>query len=144
MVGVESEQKISAEAAEEQRNSINSLTRDIIAAAMKVHVTLGPGLLESAYEACLAVELRRRGHHVEAQLPLPVCYEGLNLELGYRIDMIVDDTVLLELKACEAVLPVHRAQLTSYLRLSGKKVGLLINFHVVLLKQGITRVVNQF
>lgn len=137
------EEKISADIAEEQRKETNSLTRDIIGAAMRVHAALGPGLLESAYEGCLAVELKRRGHRVETQVALPIHYEGFTVDLGYRIDMIVDDTVLLELKACETVLPIHRAQLTSYLRLSGKKVGLLINFHVVLLKQGITRVVNQ-
>jgi len=99
MIDVSLDEKTSAEVAEEQRNKTNSLTRDIISAAMKVHSVLGPGLLESAYEACLALELRRRGHRVETQVALPVQYEGCNVELGYRIDMVVDDSVVLELKA---------------------------------------------
>ena len=111
---------------------------------MKVHTVLGPGLLESAYEACLAHELRRRGLRVETQVSLPVMYEGMQIELGYRLDLLVEDRVVVELKAIETVLPVHKAHLLSYLRLSGRRVGLLINFHVERLKNGITRVANDF
>ncbi len=136
--------RISAEDAEEKRSKTNELTRQIIGAAMRVHAVLGPGLLENAYEACLKHELIRRGFRVETQITLPVVYEGLIVDLGYRMDMLVEGEVVLELKAIEQVLPVHRAQLTSYLRLSGKKVGLLFNFHTVRLKDGITRVVNNF
>ncbi len=135
---------INAETAEEQRSRTNQLTREIIAAAMKVHSTLGPGLLESAYEACLAHELRRRGLRVATQVALPVVHEGMRVDLGDRLDVIVNDEVILELKAAGEVLPIHRAQLLSYLRLAGKQVGLLINFHSILLKDGITRIVNKF
>ncbi len=135
---------INAETAEEQRSRTNQLTREIIAAARKVHSTLGPGLLESAYEACLAHELRRRGLRVATQVALPVVHEGMRVDLGDRLDVIVNDEVILELKAAGEVLPIHRAQLLSYLRLAGKQVGLLINFHSILLKDGITRIVNKF
>ncbi len=144
LIPVTTGKKTSAEGAEKKRSKTNELTRQIIGAAMKVHAVLGPGLLESAYEACLKHELVRRGFRVETQIAIPVIYEGLQVDLGYGIDMLVEDEVVLELKAVERVLPVHRAQLTSYLRLSGKKVGLLFNFHTVRLKDGITRVVNNF
>jgi GxxExxY protein len=121
------------------RTSVNQLTHAIIAAAMKVHSNLGPGLLESAYEACLAFELRKSGHHVETQVGLPVIYEGVRLEVGYRIDIVVDDLVILEIKSVEAFAPIHEAQLMSYMKLSGKCVGLLINFNVVHLRDGIKR-----
>jgi len=111
---------------------------------MKVHSVLGPGLLESAYQACLAHELRRRGFHVSTQVGLPVIYEGEKLELGYRIDLLVEDQVLVEVKSVEAVHFVHHAQLLSYLRLSGRHVGLLINFHVAHLRDGIKRMVDGF
>ena len=108
---------------------------------MRVHTVLGPGLLESAYEACLAHELRSRGLRVDSQVGLPVVYEGVKLELGYRIDLIVNQIAIVEVKAVEAIAPIHEAQLLSYLRLSGHKVGLLINFHVLHLKDGIKRMI---
>jgi len=123
---------------------VNQLTHKIIAAAMKVHSTLGPGLLESAYNACLLHELRKQGLIVESQAGLPVVYDGEQIDLGYRIDLIVNDTVILEIKCVEAINPVHQAQLLSYMRLSGRHVGLLINFHVVHLKDGIRRVVDGY
>ncbi len=121
---------------------INELTGQIVDAAMKVHSVLGPGLLESAYEACLAQELRIRGHHVLVQVPIPVVYEGIRVDVGYRADLLVDNAVIVEIKAITRVLLVHNAQLLSHLRLSGHRVGLLINFHVVHLRDGIKRLVN--
>ncbi len=109
---------------------------------MRVHSLLGPGLLESAYDACLTHELRKRGFRVETQVGLPVVYDGEKLELGYRIDLLVENLVVVEVKCVEAIHPVHEAQLLSYLRLSGKNVGLLINFHVARLKDGIKRMVD--
>lgn len=109
---------------------------------MKVHSILGPGLLESAYDACLSHELRKRGFHVDTQVGLPVVYEGEKLDLGYRIDLLVENLVIVEVKCVEAIHPVHEAQLLSYLRLSKKNVGLLINFHVAHLKDGIKRMVD--
>jgi GxxExxY protein len=109
---------------------------------MKVHSLLGPGLLESAYEACLAHELHRRGFRVERQVGLPVVCEGEKLELGYRIDLLVENLVIVEVKCVEAIHPVHQAQLLSYLRLSGRNVALLVNFHVTRLKDGIQRMVD--
>jgi GxxExxY protein len=135
---------ITTEAAEDRRESLNALTSGILEAAFKVHSALGPGLLESAYEVCLTHELKKRGLAVETQVPLPVFYDGIRVDLGYRIDIVVEDEVFVELKAVEAVRPVHRAQLLSYLRLNDKRVGLLINFHVQRLKEGIFRVVNNF
>jgi GxxExxY protein len=118
------------------------ITGPIIEAAMKVHTALGPGLLESAYEACLAYELRKVGLNVETQVPLPVVYEGVRLDVGYRIDLIVAGVVIVELKSVDAIAPIHKAQLLSYLKLSGRKVGLLLNFNVVHLRDGLTRMVN--
>ena len=114
----------------------------VIDAAMRVHSLLGPGLLESAYEACLAYELRARGLDVRVQVPVPIDYGDVHLEVGYRADMIVESKVMLELKAVASVLPIHEAQLLSYLKLSRTPVGLLINFHELHLKDGITRLVN--
>jgi GxxExxY protein len=114
----------------------------VVDAAMKVHSALGPGLLESAYQACLAHELRKRGLTVRAQLPVPIIYDGVRIETGYRIDLVVEDAVVVELKAVANVLPIHEAQLLSHLKLSGHRVGLLINFHVQHLKDGIKRMVN--
>ncbi|MFO1486287.1 MAG: GxxExxY protein [Verrucomicrobiaceae bacterium] len=122
--------------------SYNMLTSEIIAAAIEVHRRLGPGLLESAYEACLVYELRKRGINALSQVGLPVIYDEVKLDVGYRIDILVEDTVIIELKAVEKVIPLHEAQLISYLKLSGKKVGLLMNFNVTRLKDGITRRVN--
>ncbi len=120
----------------------NDITQAIIGAAMDVHRELGPGLLESAYEACLAYELIQRGFKVERQKELPVKYRNVTLDCGYRMDLLVQDKVVVEVKAIESLHPVHKAQLLSYLRLSGHKVGLLINFNVTVLKTGIQRVVN--
>jgi GxxExxY protein len=121
---------------------VNQVTHAIIGAAMKVHSALGPGLLESAYEACLAHELRKSGLKVEPQVELPVIYDGVRIDLGYRIDLIVNDVVIVELKCVEKIAAVHEAQLISYMRLSKRNVGLLINFHVRRLKDGIKRFVE--
>jgi len=125
---------------EEER--VNVLTAAIIGAAMKVHTALGPGLLESAYEACLSYELRKNGFEVRTQVELPVLYEGVRIDLGYRIDVLVNDLVIVELKCVEKIVPVHEAQIISYLRLSKKNVGLMINFHVRDLRDGIKRFVE--
>ena len=124
------------------RETLNRITENIIGSAIQVHRALGPGLLESAYEACLAFQLNRRGLKVEQQKPLPLVYEGVKLECGYRIDLLVGGSVVVEVKSVEALSPIHEAQVLSYLRLSGCKVALLINFNVVLLKDGIRRFVN--
>jgi len=121
---------------------VNQVSGAIVSCAMHVHSVLGPGLLESAYQGCLAHELRKRGFDVASQVGLPVVYEGENIELGYRIDLIVQNLVLVEVKSVEAVHPVHQAQLLSYMRLSGISVGLLINFYVTHLRDGIKRMVN--
>ena len=125
-----------------QRVTALEVSRAVITAAMKVHSTLGPGLLESAYEACLAHELSKAGYRVECQVPLPVVYDGIKLDLGYRIDMLVEDLVVVEIKAVEAINPVHHAQIISYLKLSRRSLGLLMNFHVAHLKEGIKRFVS--
>ncbi len=116
-----------------------ALSHSIIGAAIEVHRELGPGLLESAYEECLCHELGLRSLPFRRQVPLPLTYKGVRLDCGYRIDLIVADTILLELKAVEQTLPIHEAQLLTYLRLSGIKIGLIINFNVPVLKDGITR-----
>lgn len=118
------------------------LTEGIIGAAIKVHRALGPGLLESAYEICLADELERRDIRFERQVPLPVEFEGRRLDCGYRLDFVVDELVILEIKAVEAIMPIHTAQLLTYLRLARKDVGLLINFHSIHLRDGIKRLAN--
>src|SRR5215472_11731188 len=130
MTNAEAAETIDAEIAEHDRERLNAVTAQIVVAAIRVHTRLGPGLFESAYETCLAHELRKRGLRVETQFPLPVSYDGVSVDLGYRVDLLIEDDVLVELKAIEAVLPVHRAQLLSYLRLGNKRLGLLINFHV--------------
>ena len=122
--------------------NLREVSGAVVDAAMRVHSALGPGLLESAYAACLTHELRKRGLKVACEVPLPVVYDGVKLEAGYRIDMLVEDAVAVELKAVEALAPIHQAQLLSYLKLSGKRVGLLINFHVLHLKDGIKRMIN--
>lgn len=116
-------------------------TAPIISAAIEVHRYLGPGLLERTYRRALSHELELRGHHVEADLPVPLHYKGVVLEAGLRLDLLVDDVVL-ELRSVPAVLPVHKSQLLTHLRLTGRPLGLLINFRVPLLHQGITRVLN--
>jgi GxxExxY protein len=123
---------------------LNKITDDIIGAAIEVHRALGPGLLESAYEACAAFELVERKRKVERQVPLPLTYKGVQLDCGYRLDLLVDDLVIVEIKAIDALNAVHKAQLLSYLKLTGLHVGLLINFNVKILKHGIVRVVNEF
>ena len=121
---------------------INQVSGQIVDAAMKVHSALGPGLLESAYEACLLFELHKRGLKAAGQVQLPIVYEAVTIDAGYRLDLLVEDTVIVELKSVETVLPIHRAQLLSYLKLSGKKLGLLLNFNTEHLRDGITRLVN--
>jgi GxxExxY protein len=111
---------------------------------MRVHTALGPGLLESAYRACLIHELRSRGFKVASEVGLPVIYLGEKIDLGYRIDLIVEDSVIVEIKCVDAINPVHRSQLLSYMRLSRRQVGLLINFHVEHLKDGIRRMVDGY
>jgi GxxExxY protein len=120
---------------------VNSITSSIIGAALEVHRHLGPGLLESAYEACLAYELCQRGLRLERQKPLPVVYKEVQLDCGYRLDLLVEESVVVELKSVERLDRVHEAQMLSYLRLSGCKVGLLINFNVRMLKDGLKRLV---
>jgi GxxExxY protein len=120
----------------------DELTREIIGSAMRVHSALGPGLLESAYRICLCHELTKRGIRFQKELALPVRYDGLVIEVGYRIDVLVEDSVVVEVKAVDKVIPVHAAQLLSYLRLSRHRIGLLINFNVRHLRQGITRMMN--
>jgi GxxExxY protein len=121
---------------------INDLTGKIIGAAIEVHKTLGPGLLESIYEECLCIEFDTRKFPYERQKKLPIKYKGTKLDLGYRIDLIVSNMVIIELKACDSLQPIHEAQLLTYLKLTGIKVGLLINFNVPVLKEGIKRLVN--
>jgi len=122
--------------------NINEVTGAIVDAAMDVHTSLGPGLLESAYEACLEYELVNRGYAVTRQMELPVVYREKTINVGYRIDLLVEAQVIVELKSVERVLPIHEAQLLSYLKLSDKKIGLLINFNVTRLKHGIKRLAN--
>ncbi len=128
-------------AAPTRRRATNEITGEIINCGYKVHTTLGPGLLESAYQACLAYELRKAGHIVEVELALPVIYDEVKLEVGYRIDLLVDNRVIIEVKSVDALAPIHEAQLLSYMKLSGKSVGLLMNFNVLHLKDGIKRLV---
>jgi len=121
---------------------VNELTEQIIGAAIEVHRSLGPGLLESTYEACLLYELAERKLHAERQRALPVIYKGVHVDCGYRIDLLVEREVIVELKAVDRIEPIHEAQLLSYLKLSGCHVGLLINFNVKQLKTGLRRFVN--
>ena len=122
-----------------EREDSNSLTGIIIGSAIEIHRALGPGLLESAYEACLHYELRLKGLQVEMQKPLPLFYKDVILECGYRLDLIVAGKVVVEVKSVESIAPIHEAQLVSYLKLSGCKLGLIINFNVKTLKDGICR-----
>ncbi len=121
---------------------LNKITEKIIGEAIEVHRKLGPGLLESAYEACLAYRLKKAGMEVELQKAVPLVYEEVKLECGYRMDMLVERLIVVEIKSVEALAPVHEAQTLSYLRLSGSKIALLINFNVVALKNGIKRFIN--
>src|SRR5690349_21262351 len=121
---------------------LNDITGQIIGAAMRVHSRLGPRVLESAYEACIVYELRKRGLKVLVQEPLPIFYDDVRIDVGYRVDLLVEDRVIVELKVVEKLLPIHDAQLISYLRLSGRTLGLLINFHVLHLVDGIKRIID--
>jgi len=120
----------------------NEVSRKIIGAAIEVHDQLGPGLLESSYQHCLLHELRSRGIRVSNEVPLPIVYKGEKLDAGYRLDLLVEDKVIVEIKSAEALAKIHLAQLLTYLKLKDKKLGLLINFNTLLLKDGIRRVVN--
>jgi GxxExxY protein len=121
----------------------NQLTHDIIGGVIEVHRRFGPGLLESTYSTCLRIELEARGHTVSVRVPVALEYRGVRIDAAYWIDMLVDDRVILELKAVEALAPVHTAQMLTYLRLTGRVVGLLINFNVPVAKDGIKRIVNR-
>ena len=122
---------------------IEAVGQQVVDAAIKVHRALGPGLLESAYQHCLAYELRKRGLHVECEVQLPVIYDGVKIDAGYRVDMLIQDCVIIENKAVKALLPIHKAQLLTYLRLNDRRLGYLLNWHVPLMKQGIKRMVNK-
>lgn len=120
---------------------INQITHEILDSAYKVHTALGPGLLESAYQACLVYELRKKGLRVEVEKPLPLVYEEVKMDCGYRIDILVENQVVVELKTVEVFTDVHTAQVLTYLKLSGNKVGLLLNFYTKSLKDGIKRLI---
>jgi len=122
--------------------NMNKLSSRIIGAAIEVHKALGPGLLESAYEECICHELSIGGLSLERQKPLAVRYKGINLDCSYRLDIVVEDKIILELKACEKVEPIHKAQLLTYLKLSGLHLGLILNFNVPVMREGIVRIVN--
>lgn len=120
---------------------VEAISKLVLDAAFAVHTALGPGLLESVYEACLAHELRKRNLRVERQVELPIFYDGIRIDAGLRLDLLVNECLIVELKAVENLLPVHQAQVLTYLKLSKKRLGLLINFNVPLLKDGIKRVI---
>jgi GxxExxY protein len=130
-----------------QRNTeenLNAISGQVVDAAMRVHSALGPGLLESAYEACLKHELTKRGLKVVSQLELPIIYDDVRLDVGYRLDLLVENEIVVELKSIEKLLPIHEAQLLSYLKLSNRQIGILLNFNTIHLKEGITRIVNNY
>jgi GxxExxY protein len=122
---------------------LNQISGEVVDAAVHVHSALGPGLLESAYEACLAYELRERGLTVRTQIALPIVYKGIRLEQGDRIDMLVEEAVVVEVKTALGLHPVHEAQLLTHLKLSGHRLGLLLNFYVPVMRDGIKRIVNR-
>ena len=122
--------------------NLNEVSKEIIGAAIEVHKTIGPGLLESAYEACMCHELMLRKIKFKAQLPIPVIYKQERLDCGYRLDLLVEDSVIVELKACERIESIHKAQLMTYLKLMDRQLGLIMNFNVPLMRDGIQRVVN--
>jgi len=128
----------------QREDLVKELTEKIIGAAIEVHRTVGPGLLESAYEECLAHEMKLRGLNYERQVPLPVAYKGVKLDCGYRLDFLVEKAVVLELKTVDTLQPIHEAQVLTYLKLGGWTVGLLVNFNVPVLKNGIKRVVLNY
>ena len=123
---------------------LDLITEKIIGCGIEVHRGIGPGLLESAYEECLCYELSQQGLKFERQVPLPVIYKGIKLDCGYKLDIIVEDSVIVEIKAVDRLIAIHEAQLLSYLRMLDKRVGLLLNFHSPVLKNGIKRIVNNF
>ncbi|NLD38871.1 MAG: GxxExxY protein [Desulfatiglans sp.] len=123
---------------------LNKISNDIIGAAIEVHRTLGPGLLESAYEQCLCHELNLRSISFKRQKELSVVYKQIKLDCGYRLDILVEEVIILELKSCEKIEPIHKAQLLTYLKLSGKCLGFILNFNVPVMKNGIVRMVNEF
>ncbi len=123
-------------------DELNKITEANIGAAIEVHRALGPGLLESAYVACLTYELRERGYKVLQEVPLPLVYKEVKLDCGYRLDLLVNDAVIVEVKSVESIAPIHDAQLLSYLKLANCKIGLIINFNVKMLKHGIKRLAN--
>ena len=127
-----------------QRGELDAITKQIVGASIDVHRALGPGLLESVYESCLEFDLIEQGLDVQRQVALPVSYKQVKLEAGYRVDLLIEKRVIVEVKAVEQVAPVHKAQLLTYLRLSNLKVGLLINFNVDVLRKGISRVVHRY
>ena len=127
-----------------EAQSSDQLTDKIIGASISIHRALGPGLLESAYEECLCHELNLAGLNFKRQLPLPVRYKSVNLDCGYRLDLVVENSVIVELKTVETILRVHEAQLLTYLKLADIRIGLLLNFNVAILKHGLKRIVNQF
>lgn len=128
---------------QERKVTEDDIGRVLVDSAVRVHKALGPGLLESAYEACMVHVLKQHGLQVAKQIELPVCFEGIRLEAGYRIDLLIEGGVIVELKAVETLRPIHTAQLLSYLRLGGYKLGFLLNFNVPLMRDGIKRLVNQ-
>ena len=121
---------------------LEDISRDLVDSAIRVHTALGPGLLESAYEACLAYELSSRGRYVERQRALPVTYKAVELDVGYRLDLVIDKQVVIELKSVESLLPIREAQLLSYMKLGGYRLGFLLNFNTRRMKDGIKRMVN--
>ncbi len=127
-----------------QKNRLSKITETIIGCAINVHKELGQGLLESAYEACLLYDLSQTKMKIESQKPLPIIYKNVKLDCSYRLDLLIEDEVVVEIKSVEKLLPIHKAQLLSYLKISSLKIGLLINFNVELLKDGIIRVVNNY
>ncbi len=126
------------------QTDLNLLTEKIIGCAIEVHKGIGPGLLESAYEECLCYELSQSGLAFRRQVNLPVVYKDVNLECGYRLDLIVEELIIIEIKAVDSILPIHEAQLLSYLRMMDKRVGLILNFHSSIMKYGVRRIVNKF
>jgi GxxExxY protein len=120
----------------------NAVAKEIVDVAYRIHTILGPGMFESVYEAVLASELEKRGLHIARQQPIPVVYEGTRFEMGFRADLVVEDKVIVEIKSVAEIAALHRKQLLTYLRLSDKRLGLLINFNVAMIKDGITRLVN--
>ena len=120
------------------------LARQVVDAAIRVHTKLGPGLLESAYETCMAHELSKRSLRVRRQVPMPISYDNIDFDVGYRLDLLVNDLVVVELKAVERLSPIHGAQLLSYLRLGGYHLGMLLNFNTVHMRDGIKRVINGY